>query len=97
VDYFYTATKPRSRGALWSIFAPALIHPTGGETALHTARKMRCKTEDFLATLCHEKGLFSSATTTLRQRSYDTEKKAFPLLSLTQKALNNNRIVRNAG
>jgi hypothetical protein len=25
VDHFYTATKPRSRGASWSIFAPALI------------------------------------------------------------------------
>jgi hypothetical protein len=24
VDPFYTATKPRSRGASWSIFAPAL-------------------------------------------------------------------------
>ena len=25
MDSFYTATKPRSRGATWSIFAPALI------------------------------------------------------------------------
>jgi hypothetical protein len=25
VDYFYSAAKRRSRGALWSIFAPALI------------------------------------------------------------------------
>jgi len=25
VDHFYTATNRRSRGALWSIFAPALI------------------------------------------------------------------------
>jgi hypothetical protein len=25
VDYFYTATNRRSRGATWSIFAPALI------------------------------------------------------------------------
>jgi hypothetical protein len=23
VDYFYTAATPRSRGALWTIFAPA--------------------------------------------------------------------------
>ncbi len=26
VDYFYSAAKHRSRGALWPIFAPALIH-----------------------------------------------------------------------
>jgi hypothetical protein len=26
VDYFYSAAKHRSRGVLWSIFAPALIH-----------------------------------------------------------------------
>lgn len=25
MDYFYSAAKPRSRGALWPIFAPALI------------------------------------------------------------------------
>ena len=26
MDYFYSAAKHRSRGALWPIFAPALIH-----------------------------------------------------------------------
>ncbi len=25
MDYFYSAAKPRSHGALWPIFAPALI------------------------------------------------------------------------
>jgi hypothetical protein len=58
---------------------------------------MRCKTEDFLATLCHVKGLFSSAATTLRQRSYATEKKAFPLKSTLTKIRNTIGHVRNAG
>jgi hypothetical protein len=29
VDYFYSAAKHRSRGVLWSIFAPALIQLIG--------------------------------------------------------------------
>jgi C-terminal processing protease CtpA/Prc len=29
VDYFYSAAKHRSRGVLWSIFAPALISAKG--------------------------------------------------------------------
>jgi len=36
-------------------------HLPRGEARLHTARKMRCKLEDFLVTLCHGKGPFSSA------------------------------------
>jgi hypothetical protein len=38
VDYFYTAATPRSRGALWTIFAPAF-----SVDYVNTARhKLRC-------------------------------------------------------
>jgi hypothetical protein len=36
VDPFYTATKPRSRGASWSIFAPALIRTDEGTEQART-------------------------------------------------------------
>jgi hypothetical protein len=52
-------------------------YPARCETGFHAARKMRCKREDFLITLCHKKGRLSSAITTHGQRSYDTEKTAF--------------------
>jgi hypothetical protein len=35
VDPFYTATEPRSRGALWSIFAPALRLTEGAMIRSH--------------------------------------------------------------
>jgi hypothetical protein len=34
VDYFYTATNRRSRGATWSIFAPALISVKAGQKGI---------------------------------------------------------------
>ena len=55
-------------------------HLPGCETGLYPARKMCCKREDFLITLCHEKGRPFLGHNTLRQRSYDTEKTAFPVI-----------------
>ena len=54
----------------------------GCETGLYPARKMRCKREDFLITLCHKRGRPFRSHNSSRQRSYDTEKTAFPVIFL---------------
>jgi hypothetical protein len=67
-----------------------------GEPGFHTARKMRCKRERFLITLCHQKGRLSSAITTCSQRSYAMKQRPFQVLSKSQnpKCIS---LVRNAG
>ena len=55
---------------------------TRRETGLYPARKMRCKREDFLSTLCHKKGRPFRSHNTLRQRSYATEMTALPAIFL---------------
>jgi hypothetical protein len=47
---------------------------------LHAARKMGCKSERFLGTLCHKKGRLRTAKTTLRQRSYAMKRRPFQVL-----------------
>jgi hypothetical protein len=47
VDSFYTATKPRSRGASWSIFAPALILVGGASFRDATIGRIRVELESF--------------------------------------------------
>ena len=54
---------------------------TGGEPGLHAARKMSCKCERFLVTLCHQKGRLRTANTTSRQRSYAMKRRPFQALS----------------
>ena len=50
MDPFYTATKPRSRGATWSIFAPALILQRQGILPTKDdPRNRRSQQEDFIA------------------------------------------------
>ena len=45
--------------------SPAIArYPTRRETGLYAARKMKCKREDLLITLCHVKGLLHAAKTT---------------------------------
>jgi hypothetical protein len=70
---------------------------TGAERSFHAARKMGCKREDFLITLCHKKGRPFRSHNTLRQRSYDTEKTAFPAIFLAPAHPNHNRPVRYPG
>src|ERR1700726_1394638 len=61
---------------------PALgRHLTSSEPALHAARKMRCKREPILATLCHQKGRLRTAQTTSRQRSYAMKRRPFQATS----------------
>ena len=52
---------------------------TRTERRFHPARKMRCKRERSLATLCHKKGRLRTATTTSRQRSYAMKRRPFQL------------------
>ena len=63
----------------------------------HATRKMRCKCERFLATLCHKKGRLSSAKTTSRQRSYAKKRRPFHAFFLSTVTAINNALVRNAG
>jgi transposase len=48
VDYFYSAAKLRSRGALWPIFAPALIERTNAW--LGQFRRLLVRHEHLLST-----------------------------------------------
>ena len=56
---------PLARSALQQ--RPAVAEDlAGGKPSFHAARKVGCKCEHFLFTLCHQKGRLSSATTTCR-------------------------------
>jgi regulator of protease activity HflC (stomatin/prohibitin superfamily) len=72
VDYFYTATKPRSRGALWSIFAPALIGAVVG-FGLHAS------SHEYLAFIIFGLAVFVAAITSSAIRVADQWSKAVVL------------------
>jgi hypothetical protein len=55
-------------------------HLEGGKPRFHAARKMGCKCERFLVTLCHKKGRLRTATTTSRQRCYAIKRRPFQVL-----------------
>ena len=70
---------------------------TGGEASFHTTRKMSCKCERFLVTLCHQKGRLRTAINYVHTTQLCHEKTAFPNLFQPQLTALANRTVRNAG